>query len=131
MTGAETLSALTDRVKGRAAFVPSNFNALLGANQGGDYMSCEHGNWPPCDECDALDVAWKKGYESAKKEALEEIANWTAGYGLLFAENAKLKELLDRIAEASPIYDKNGKSYFQDDLMNLWDAVYPYSVPNK
>lgn len=29
-------------------------------------MSCEHGNWPPCDECDALDAKWDAGYAAGR-----------------------------------------------------------------
>jgi hypothetical protein len=25
-------------------------------------MSCTHGNWEPCDLCDAIDEAYKRGY---------------------------------------------------------------------
>lgn len=28
-------------------------------------MSCEHGNWPPCDQCDALDARWNDGFAAA------------------------------------------------------------------
>lgn len=30
-------------------------------------MSCQHGNWPPCEECDALDARWDDGYKSGAK----------------------------------------------------------------
>jgi len=26
-------------------------------------MSCKHGNWAPCDECDEEDAAWKSAYK--------------------------------------------------------------------
>lgn len=32
-------------------------------------MSCEHGNWPPCDQCDALDAAYARGVEAGRREA--------------------------------------------------------------
>lgn len=35
-------------------------------------MSCKHGNWAPCDECDEEDARWERAYASgaADKEKL-------------------------------------------------------------
>jgi hypothetical protein len=33
-------------------------------------MSCEHGNWPPCGLCDALDAAYDRGFAAGKQAAL-------------------------------------------------------------
>jgi hypothetical protein len=34
-------------------------------------MSCQHGNWPPCDECDALDEKYEAGCKHAIHDAAE------------------------------------------------------------
>ena len=31
-------------------------------------MSCKHGNWPPCDQCDELDERYNDGYKAGIKE---------------------------------------------------------------
>ena len=89
-------------------------------------MSCKHGNWEPCDECKAEDDAFKNAFESGKAEAQEEIKNWTEGYALLLKENGMLKHLLDRISETTVPYDESGKIIFTDEVIELWNKVYPY-----
>lgn len=32
-------------------------------------MSCKHGNWEPCDECEADDTLYANGVTAGKKEA--------------------------------------------------------------
>lgn len=34
-------------------------------------MSCKHGNWAPCDECDAEDALFDSGVVSGKRQAKE------------------------------------------------------------
>ena len=34
-------------------------------------MSCQHGNWPPCDQCDELDAAWDRGYAEGGKASID------------------------------------------------------------
>lgn len=35
-------------------------------------MSCEHGNWAPCELCEALDKRWNAGY-AASTEKIEKL----------------------------------------------------------
>ena len=34
-------------------------------------MSCSHGNWPPCDQCDELDAAYNRGYAEGGKISID------------------------------------------------------------
>ena len=34
-------------------------------------MSCKHGNWAPCDECEAEDALYEDGVTAGKKDAKE------------------------------------------------------------
>ena len=34
-------------------------------------MSCKHGNWAPCDECEAEDALFDSGVASGKRQAKE------------------------------------------------------------
>ena len=34
-------------------------------------MSCKHGNWEPCDECEAEDALYEDGVTAGKKAAKE------------------------------------------------------------
>lgn len=36
-------------------------------------MSCKHGNWSPCDQCDEEDAAWNRAFAAGKQEAYENI----------------------------------------------------------
>jgi len=36
-------------------------------------MSCKHGNWEPCEECEAEDALYKSGVVSGKKEAKDAL----------------------------------------------------------
>lgn len=39
-------------------------------------MSCKHGNWAPCDECDAEDAAIEDGRKAGATEERARIAAW-------------------------------------------------------
>ena len=39
-------------------------------------MSCQHGNWSGCELCEAVDAAWKSGYESGKAQVGEDVVAW-------------------------------------------------------
>jgi len=43
-----------------------------------------------------------------------------------------LKHLLDRISETTVPYDESGKIIFTDEVIELWNKVYPYKqiTPN-
>lgn len=88
-------------------------------------MSCKHGNWEPCELCQAEEESFNNGLESGKAEAQEEIKNWTDGYAILLKENTNLKNLLDRISETTVPYNLNGESIFCDSVITLWNEVYP------
>ena len=36
-------------------------------------MSCKHGNWEPCEECEAEDALYASGVTSGKKEAKDKL----------------------------------------------------------
>ena len=36
-------------------------------------MSCKHGNWAPCDECEAEDALYEDGVTAGKKAAKEAL----------------------------------------------------------
>ena len=36
-------------------------------------MSCKHGNWEPCEECEAEDALYESGVTSGKKEAKDKL----------------------------------------------------------
>lgn len=38
-------------------------------------MSCKHGNWGQCDECDAEDALYADGVDEGKKQAKESLLN--------------------------------------------------------
>ena len=71
-------------------------------------MSCQHGNWSDCDLCEAIDAAWKSGYESGKAQSetpcsyneavavLETLA--AKGFALTGDEAEKFRAVADRIA---------------------------------
>jgi hypothetical protein len=37
-------------------------------------MSCKHGNWAPCDECDEEDATWQSAYNAGVKSTESETA---------------------------------------------------------
>ena len=36
-------------------------------------MSCKHGNWEPCEECEAEDALYASGVANGKKQAKDEL----------------------------------------------------------
>lgn len=36
-------------------------------------MSCKHGNWEPCEECEAEDVLYASGVTNGKKQAKDTL----------------------------------------------------------
>ena len=38
-------------------------------------MSCKHGNWEPCDQCDEEDSAWNRAFNAGKAEAYKTITS--------------------------------------------------------
>jgi hypothetical protein len=38
-----------------------------------DDMSCKHGNWEPCEECEAEDALYASGVANGKKQAKDEL----------------------------------------------------------
>jgi hypothetical protein len=36
-------------------------------------MSCKHGNWSPCDECDEEDSAYSKAFEAGRRDAKSKL----------------------------------------------------------
>ena len=70
-------------------------------------MSCKHGNWEPCDECDAEDALYADGVTAGKKEAKEALFDIETTQfltdvltvaGLLYHGKAD-KELAQRISD--------------------------------
>lgn len=57
-------------------------------------MSCKHGNWPPCDECDELDAAYKSGYEHGGKVSIDLTLKHLKRAEKAEAELKRIKELL-------------------------------------
>jgi hypothetical protein len=39
-------------------------------------MSCKHGNWAPCDECDAEDSAAEENRKAGAADERARIASW-------------------------------------------------------
>ena len=81
-------------------------------------MSCKHGNWPPCDECDADDVLYMR-----IQNLENECADWTKGYGLLFKQNGQLRDLIELMFSSTMPYDKSGQPTFSDAVVNLWSNL--------
>lgn len=40
-------------------------------------MSCNHGNWPPCDLCDEVDAAYNSGHKHGYEKGGEHFADLT------------------------------------------------------
>ena len=74
-------------------------------------MSCQHGNWEPCDECIALASEYQSGFEQGKKDGWEacetchgivdgkhqESESLRAQIAELEAENEQLKKEIDKL----------------------------------
>lgn len=41
-------------------------------------MSCQHGNWPPCDLCNEIDAAYLNGHKHATESDQAELAELRA-----------------------------------------------------
>lgn len=72
-------------------------------------MSCKHGNWSPCDECEAEDAAWqvayKAGYEEGGKISIDLTLKHLRRAELAEQEVAKLRALLKIKCETCSLHN--------------------------
>lgn len=66
-------------------------------------MSCEHGNWPPCDQCDALDERWNDGFKAGcgRVEKLLRLLSECDAAIVMLGGSYPAKKLRDEIAKAT------------------------------